>query len=140
MKPMKAKILIVDDNRTLTSLLRSQLSLCGYACLVANDGESALALALSERPDLVILDIMMIGHSGLQVCRKLKATPQTEQAPVLIITAKGLDADRKAAFEAGASDFLPKPFRIHELESRVQALLSGRSPEAASAAGPSAVV
>jgi DNA-binding response OmpR family regulator len=120
------KILVVDDEPTLVAALRYNLEREGYRVVDCGDGETALALARSERPDLVVLDIMLPGLDGLEVCRRLR---RESSVPILMLTAKGEEADRVVGLELGADDYVTKPFSMRELVARVRALL--RRAEAA---------
>ncbi|MBI5367775.1 MAG: hybrid sensor histidine kinase/response regulator [Planctomycetes bacterium] len=118
-----ADILVVDDDRTNTLLLADLLSVAGHTARVANSGAQALALAAEQTPDLVLLDIMMPGMDGYQVCRKLRAEAATRLVPVVMVTALRETDDRIAGIDAGADDFISKPFNRHELLARVHSLL-----------------
>ncbi len=122
---MSAHILIVDDDSRVTSALRRTLAYEGYSVSVAENGERALALARTRQPELVILDLMLPGMNGLEVCRHLRADNQG--ASVLMLTARDAVADRVAGLETGADDYLVKPFALEELLARVKALLRRRS-------------
>ena len=122
---MSAHILIVDDDSRVTSALRRTLAYEGYSVSVAENGERALALARARLPELVILDLMLPGMNGLEVCRRLRADGQGTS--VLMLTARDAVADRVAGLETGADDYLVKPFALEELLARVKALLRRRS-------------
>jgi len=113
-------ILIADDDHTLTAMLRQTLADEGYRVLTVADGKEALAQAQAHRPDLVVLDWMMPGLSGLEVARRLRAA---EGIPILMLTARDAIEDRVAALDSGADDYLVKPFDLAELLARVRALL-----------------
>ncbi len=123
---MNAHILIVDDESRVTSALRRTLAYEGYHVSTAVDGESALALSRTRPPDLVILDLMLPGMNGLEVCRRLRAAG--ESAAILMLTARDTIADRVTGLETGADDYLVKPFALDELLARVKALLRRRHP------------
>jgi two-component system response regulator MprA len=123
---MKALILIVDDDSRLTSALRRTLAYEGYQVSTAPDGEAALAIARTKPPDVVILDIMLPGIDGLEVCRRLRAAG--DGVAVLMLTARDAVTDRVAGLETGADDYLVKPFALEELLARVKALLRRRIP------------
>jgi two-component system alkaline phosphatase synthesis response regulator PhoP len=123
----KATILIVDDEEDIIELVKLNLNREGYQMLACTTGEKALELAGSKRPDLVILDLMLPGIDGMEVCRRLKADPETQQIPVLMLTAKGEEADIVAGLELGASDYVTKPFSGKVLVARVRRVL--RKPE-----------
>jgi DNA-binding response OmpR family regulator len=120
---MIAKVLVVDDNRELTDLLCEQLTKHGYQSIRAAEGFAALRLARSERPDLVILDLMLPGLGGLEVCRRLRQDPETAAVPILILSAKGEELDRVLGLEVGADDYVSKPFSVREVLARVNAIL-----------------
>jgi DNA-binding response OmpR family regulator len=113
-------ILIVEDERNLCHLIRDNLQEQGYHMLQAFDGPSALAMAKDTVPDLVILDIMLPGIDGLEVCRRLR---QDSIVPILMLTARAEEIDRVLGLELGADDYLTKPFSMRELKARVRALL-----------------
>ena len=123
---MNAHILIVDDDSRVTSALRRTLVYEGYSVSTALDGEGALALARTKPPDLVILDLMLPGIDGLEVCRRLRAA--SNDMAVLMLTARDAVADRVTGLESGADDYLVKPFALEELLARVKALLRRRMP------------
>jgi len=114
------KILVVDDEPTLVATLKYNLERDGFQVVTAEDGESALNLARSHRPDLVLLDLMLPGLDGFQVCRILR---REMQAPILMLTAKGDEIDKVVGLELGADDYVTKPFSMRELLARVRALL-----------------
>lgn len=115
-----AKILIVDDETRIVDILSLNLRRQGYETIHANDGETGLSLALAENPDLVMLDIMMPGLDGYEVCRRLR---KVSQVPVIMLTAKVEEADKVLSFELGADDYITKPFGIKEMLARVMANL-----------------
>ncbi|HHV54942.1 MAG TPA: response regulator transcription factor [Firmicutes bacterium] len=115
-----ARILVVDDDPRLGAMLRRSLGLAGHQVQVAGDGEAGLKTALTEDPDLVILDWMLPGMSGLEVCRRLRAATDV---PILMLTARDAVENRVAGLKTGADDYLVKPFALEELQARVEALL-----------------
>jgi two-component system response regulator MprA len=119
-------ILIVDDDSRVTSALRRTLAYEGYQVSTALDGEGALAIARAKSPDLVILDLMLPGIDGFEVCRRLRDAD--EGIAVLMLTARDAVVDRVAGLDIGADDYLVKPFALEELLARVKALLRRRSP------------
>ncbi len=121
-------ILVVDDDPRITALLRRGLEYEGFEVAAARDGAQGLALAQAGRPDLVILDVMMPGLDGFEVCRRLRAS---SDVPILMLTARDEVADRVAGLELGADDYLVKPFAFEELIARVRALLRRRGAGAA---------
>jgi two-component system, OmpR family, response regulator MprA len=124
---MKAHILVVDDDRRITEVLRRALAYEGYSVDVALRGDEALQRAIEHPPDLVVLDIMLPGIDGLEVCRRLRASGN--QVPILMLTAKDSIPDRVAGLDTGADDYLVKPIELEELQARVRALLRRRNPE-----------
>ncbi len=121
----RTRILVVDDDHKITGALRRGLAYEGYVVDVANSGAEALALAREVHPQLVVLDIMMPGIDGMDVCRLLR---RSDDVPILMLTAKDEVADRVAGLEAGADDYLMKPFAFEELLARARALLRRREP------------
>lgn len=117
---MAARILIVDDDRRITAMLRRALAYDGYEVDLAADGVQGLLAARDRPPDLVILDVMMPGLDGLEVCRRLRSGGPV---PILMLTARDEVPDRVAGLDAGADDYLVKPFALEELLARVRALL-----------------
>jgi DNA-binding response OmpR family regulator len=115
-----ATILIVEDERNLSNLVRRYLEEEGHRVLQTFDGPAALTMAAAEAPDLVILDIMLPGLDGLEVCRRLR---QTSIVPILMLTARAEEIDRVVGLEVGADDYLTKPFSMRELLARVRAIL-----------------
>jgi two-component system response regulator MprA len=122
----KAHILVIDDDPRLTSALRRTLSYEGYQVSSATNGESALAQIRLKPPDLVILDLMLPGIDGLEVCRRLRGAG--EQLAILMLTARDAVRDRVTGLEIGADDYLVKPFATEELLARIKALLRRRTP------------
>ncbi len=117
---MKNKILIVDDDVNICELLRLYLEKEGYDTLIANDGNDAVRLVMSENPDLILLDIMLPSLDGWQVCREIRKTLET---PIIMITAKGEVFDKILGLELGADDYVTKPFDTKEVVARVKAVL-----------------
>ena len=119
----KERILVVDDEEDILELVRYNLSKEGYQISVADSGEKALKLAEDERPDLIILDLMLPGMDGLDVCRILKAAATTGHIPIIMLTAKGSESDVIVGLELGADDYITKPFSPKILTARVKAIL-----------------
>ena len=117
----RPKILVVDDEPAVLQALSRAFALESYAVSVANDGGEALEALAGERFDAVVLDVMMPGVSGLEVCRRLRASG--DRSPVLMLTARDAIDDRVAGLDAGADDYLVKPFALRELMARMRALL-----------------
>ena len=123
-------VLVVDDEEAIAEAVRARLESEGYRVLVAGDGPQALEIAAQERPDLVVLDLMLPGMDGLEVCAELQ---RDRWVPVLMLTARTEESDKVAGFAVGADDYLTKPFSLRELAVRVRAILRraerfGRSP------------
>jgi two-component system, OmpR family, phosphate regulon response regulator PhoB len=118
-----AYVLIVDDERDLAQLLDFNLRQAGHDARIAGTGAEALRMAQANRPDLVILDLMLPDMSGIDVCRQLKALPPTQEVPVVMLTARGEETDRVRGLETGADDYVVKPFSVRELILRVAAVL-----------------
>ena len=116
----KKKILIVDDERPIVDLLVYNLQREGYDTLEAEDGISAVEIALAEKPDLILLDIMLPKQDGLTVCKKIK---HSMNVPILILTAKSEEIDKILGLELGADDYVTKPFSVRELIARIKANL-----------------
>ncbi len=120
---MKQKILVVDDEPVLLDTLVYNLQQEGYQVITAADGGSALEATRSERPDLIILDVMLPEMDGLEVCRQLRSEKSSATIPILMLTARGEEIDKVIGLEIGADDYVTKPFGRRELLSRVRALL-----------------
>ena len=118
-----AKVLVVDDYETTARAMRDLLTCAGYSVRVAGNGEDALRMAADDPPDLVLLDVMMPGMSGVDVCRELKSRTSTRLTPVVLITGSQDRAQRLAGLEAGADDFVNKPIDVPELQTRVRSLI-----------------
>ncbi len=117
------KVLVVDDEPVLVETIAYNLEQAGYEVMTAADGASALEVARRERPDLVILDIMLPEMDGLEVCRLLRRENSTATTPIMMLTAKGEEIDKVVGLEVGADDYVTKPFGRRELLARVKALL-----------------
>ncbi len=120
---MKEKILVVDDEKDIVKMLDYNLKKDGYKAVSAYEGEKALDLARREMPDLIILDLMLPGMDGLEVCKMLKKEPKTAHIPIIMLTAKTQEADKVVGLELGADDYVTKPFSPRELLARVKAIL-----------------
>jgi DNA-binding response OmpR family regulator len=131
-----ATILVIDDDELVSRTLQRTLKLYDYQVMVANSGPEGLQLARRHRPDLFVLDIMMPGMDGYQVCRQIRGDPLLADLPVLFLTAKGKDEDKIEGFRAGADDYLSKPFNMEELQLRVKAILRRSAPVEISAPEP----
>jgi len=127
-----AKILVIDDNADLLETIRQILALRGaHQVVVSAEGADGLAKATADPPDLAIVDVMMPGVSGYEVCRQLRANPRTASVPIIIFTARGQPVDRQAAMDVGADDYMAKPVPMKELLERVNHLLAKRAAETA---------
>ncbi|HEY7811388.1 MAG TPA: phosphate regulon transcriptional regulator PhoB [Allosphingosinicella sp.] len=121
-------ILLVEDDRPLAELLSFHLTRAGYEVVHTGDGHDALDLVRSKAPDLVLLDWMIEGMAGIDVCRLLRARPGTEALPIIMLTARGEEADRLRGLDTGADDYVTKPFSPKELIARVAAVLRRMRP------------
>ncbi|MGO1370528.1 MAG: response regulator [Senegalia sp. (in: firmicutes)] len=117
------KILVVDDEENIVELIKYNLKNNGYDIITAFDGEEAYIKAIKENPDLILLDIMLPMLDGIEVCKKLKKNKQTENIPIIMLTAKTEETDKVLGLEIGADDYITKPFNIRELIARVKAVL-----------------
>jgi two-component system alkaline phosphatase synthesis response regulator PhoP len=123
MSDQRRQILVVEDEADIRRLVRYNLEQEGYGLLEAADGEEALALARKQRPHLMVLDLMLPGMNGLEVCRVLRADERTAKLPVLMLTARATEVDKVLGLEIGADDYVTKPFSPREVVARVKALL-----------------
>jgi two-component system response regulator MprA len=121
------RILVVDDDRAVRESLRRSLEFSGYQVELASDGAQALEAIIANRPDAMVLDVMMPRLDGLEVARRLRSTG--DDLPILVLTARDTVSDRVSGLDAGADDYLPKPFALEELLARLRALLRRAIPE-----------
>ena len=119
-------VLAADDDEDILGLVAFRLERSGYDVLQARDGEEAFELAVREQPDLAVLDVMMPKLDGFEVTRRLRAEAATSRMPIILLTARAQDADVQQGFDAGADDYIRKPFSPNELRARVQAILGRR--------------
>jgi DNA-binding response OmpR family regulator len=119
-------VLAADDDEDILALVAFRLERSGYTVIQARDGQEALELALAEKPDLAVLDVMMPKLDGFELTRRLRAEASTNRMPIILLTARAQDADVAQGFEAGADDYIRKPFSPQELRTRVQAILGRR--------------
>ena len=130
---MAPRILIVDDEKDIVDLVAYNLEKEGYEVLKAYDGEKALSIVRTKNPSLVVLDLMLPGIQGLEVCKRIRRDAETAAVPIIMLTAKGEELDRVIGLEVGADDYITKPFGVKELTARVKAVLrrseAGRQPE-----------
>ena len=125
---MGAKILVVEDEAALSELLSYNLSKEGFEVSLSADGEDAVIAVDEQRPDLILLDWMLPTQSGIEVCRQIKARPETRDTPVIMLTARGEEEDRIRGLNTGADDFVTKPFSMTELVARIRAVLRRSNP------------
>jgi two-component system phosphate regulon response regulator PhoB len=121
--PGQQLILVVEDEKDLLDLMLFNLKQGGFDTVAASDGQQALEVLRHRIPDLIMLDLMLPGVPGTEVCRQLKSSPRTKHVPVIMVTARGEEVDRVVGFELGADDFVSKPFSLRELLLRVRAVL-----------------
>src|SRR5215470_17119739 len=119
----KGKILVVDDEIYIVHILDFSLGMEGYEVITALDGEQAVERAVAEKPDLIVLDIMMPKLDGYETCRILKKEATTRDIPVILLSAKGRNIDQKIGFEVGADDYITKPFSPRKLVERINTIL-----------------
>ena len=135
-----ATILVIDDDELVSRTLQRTLKIYGHHVMVSNSGTEGLQLAHRHRPDMFILDIMMPGADGYQVCRQIRGDPLLQELPVLFLTARLKDEDKIEGFRAGADDYLTKPFNMEELNLRVKAIMRRVNPPKAELEDTSKVV
>lgn len=123
----KPKILVVEDDRSLAGILDYNLARAGFDVFCAADGQDGLNQARLKLPDLVVLDVMIPVFDGLEVCRRLRAIPETRELPVIMLTAKSEETDQLVGFSVGADDYVVKPFSVKILLERIKSLLRRRS-------------
>ena len=127
---MAANILVVEDEPAIQELIAANLTRAGHTVLRATDGETGLRIVKEALPDLILLDWMLPGISGLDFARRLRADSRTRDVPVIMLTARGEEVDKIAGLEAGADDYITKPFSPRELVARIKAVLRRRAPQA----------
>ncbi len=120
---MRKRILVVEDDQDILSLIEWHLKAEGYQPLIEKDGQRGLDVALREKPDLIVLDLMLPSLDGLEICKVLKKNEATEHIPVIMLTAKGEEIDRIIGFELGADDYMVKPFSPRELLLRIKVII-----------------
>ena len=125
----KGKILVVDDEIYIVHILDFSLGMEGYEVVTALDGEQAIEKARSEKPDLIVLDIMMPKLDGYETCKILKGDKDTRDIPVILLSAKGRNVDQKVGFEVGADDYITKPFSPRKLVERINSILGHTSQQ-----------
>jgi len=127
------KILYVEDNDDNVYVVRKRLTRAGFTILVAGDGAQGVAMATTERPDLILMDLSLPVIDGWEATRRLKAAPETRHIPVIALTAHAMTGDRERALEAGCNDFDTKPVELPRLLGKIEELLKNRPPPAAPA-------
>ncbi len=128
---MKPTVMIVEDEEALSTLLQYNLDKEGYKVVAAADGEEAALLIREVTPDLILLDWMLPGLSGIELCRRLRGRPETRNVPIIMITARGEETDRIRGLDTGADDYVTKPFSMTELLARIRAVLRRRGDSGA---------
>jgi two-component system phosphate regulon response regulator PhoB len=128
-KHATVKVLVVEDDPALAELIRFNIEAEGYTAAVADAAEDAELLIGEDRFDLIILDWMLPGMSGIELCRRLRARPDTERLPIIMLTARGEESERVRGLATGADDYIVKPFSVPELMARINALLRRASPQ-----------
>jgi len=112
---MPAKILIIEDHPATAQFISEVMTLEGFSSVIASDGRVGIEKTGEEKPDIILLDVMLPGISGIEVCKRLKENPETSSIPVVIVSVRGSEEDREKAFEAGCADYIVKPFEIQDL-------------------------
>lgn len=120
---MQQTLLVIDDDEAVAQVVQRALKRFGYHVLVAMNGRDGIQMARRYKPDLIVLDVVMPGISGFQVCREMRADPLLQETPILFLTAKSEDEDKIEGLMAGADDYLTKPFNMEELHLRARAIL-----------------
>jgi two-component system, OmpR family, phosphate regulon response regulator PhoB len=126
---MAARILIVEDEPAIQELIAINLEQAGFAPMTADNADDAYAKVQDALPDLILLDWMLPGVSGLELARRLRAHPRTQAVPIIMLTAKAEERDKLAGLETGADDYMVKPFSTRELAARIKAVLRRRAPQ-----------
>jgi len=126
---MNPTIMVVEDEPAIQDLIQINLQMGGYRVLTHDSAENAIKGIQNELPDLALLDWMLPGMSGVELARKLRSDSRTKSLPIILLTAKGEEADKLRGLESGADDYITKPFSLKELEARIKAVLRRRAPE-----------
>jgi CheY-like chemotaxis protein len=116
-------VLLVDDNRDMRELLRVHINLMGFVAITAKDGKDAVEVATTDKPDLIVMDIMMPEMDGWEATRILRADPETREIPILVMTALSQRINLQKCLEAGCNEYIVKPFTWNELQTRIKALV-----------------
>ncbi len=122
------KILLVEDNQDLQFLLSCQIKSMGFAIISANNGMEGVEKAIEEKPDLIIMDILMPGMDGREATRMIRSNPMTKNIPIIVLTVLFRHLDQESCIEAGCNDYIVKPFRFKVLQEKIRALISASSP------------
>ena len=133
---MVRTIAVLDDEEDILELLRTYLTKAGFKVVALAEPEKFLKTVAKEPPDLILLDLMLPGTDGLEICRYLKKSPETASVPIIMLTARSQEADRVTGLELVADDYVTKPFSLRELEARIKAVLRRREPIAAESSAP----
>ncbi len=128
------KVLLVEDDRPLAEIVEYNLTTNGYEVIRCSDGQDALNQVRLKSPDIILLDVMIPVMDGLEVCRRLRSSPETSEIPILILTAKSEEVDQIVGYKVGADDYVTKPFSVRVLMERVKSLLRRNQPTNASSA------
>lgn len=123
----KIRLLLIDDHQTMHRLLEAIMRIRGYELLYAENGRQGIAMARQERPDLILLDVMMPDMDGFKVCQYLKGHDETRDIPVMFLTARGAESDVETGRKAGGDGFMTKPFQASEILGQIDRLLAGKS-------------
>jgi CheY-like chemotaxis protein len=121
----KKKILVVDDSKTALFMVTTILKKTPYQVVTAHDGEHALEVATAERPDLVLMDVVMPRKTGFEACRELKQRPDTRHIPIILVTTRGEEENVESGFESGCNDYVTKPVNAQELLAKVRDHIEG---------------
>ena len=122
------KILLVEDNQDLQFLLSCRIKSMGFAIISANNGMEGVEKAIEEKPDLIIMDILMPGMDGREATRMIRSNPMTKNIPIIVLTVLFRHLDQESCIEAGCNDYIVKPFRFKVLQEKIRALISASSP------------
>ncbi|HEY2814938.1 MAG TPA: response regulator [Acidimicrobiales bacterium] len=127
-----SRVLVVDDDPVILKLLEVNFEMEGFTVILAHDGDEGIEVARSEQPDIIVSDIMMPKKSGLELVTEIKGDPATRDIPIILLSAKAQNADVRSGMEAGADDYITKPFEPLDLVDRVNRLLSARASKRSS--------
>jgi two-component system alkaline phosphatase synthesis response regulator PhoP len=117
------KILVIEDDQNISELIRYNLEAAGYTVSTALDGEMGLMLVMEEKPDLIVLDLMLPKMDGIEICNRIRRSESLGETPIIMLTARGSEMDRIVGLEIGADDYMTKPFSVRELEARIKSVL-----------------